>query len=188
MDLTWGDIRRDWWTPPNFVSYARALLTVPVCLFILQPGALGWLGFGLLLVAVLSDKLDGWIAKRNSKRWSTKWGKFIDPIVDKILTLSVMVVLCVRVDNTLQMILIVVTVLVMIREIVVFYVKTKQAITSAAETGRASMVLQSVAIVWICLPIEWGLSGSVSVALVYVGLGASLVSGWLYVYEWRQSR
>ncbi|MGB4762646.1 MAG: CDP-alcohol phosphatidyltransferase family protein [Candidatus Saccharimonas sp.] len=188
MDLKWSDIRDHWASPPNLVSYARVLLIVPICFLVLQPGAVGWIGFGLLVVAALSDKLDGWLAKRNDNKWVTKWGKFIDPIIDKIFVLSVMAALCVQSSGVVQVHLIIVAVLVAIREVIVLCVKSSQPVASAAEAGRASMVVQSAAIAWFCFPLAWGLHESALFVPLYIGLGISLVSGWLYFVEWKKSR
>lgn len=188
MALTLRDIRQQWASPPNLVSYMRLLMVLPVSLLVLQPGAAGWWGFCLLVVGVLSDKLDGWMAKRNNGRWVTDFGKLIDPIIDKLFVLIVMIVLCLHVSGITQAHLLVVAALVLIREVVVLLVKSRQPIVSAAEAGRVSMVLQSAAIAWFCLPLAWGLDESVLIVPLYVGLSASLVSGWLYFVEWKRSR
>lgn len=188
MALTLRDIRQQWASPPNLVSYARVLLILPICFLVLQPGVAGWIGFFLLVIGALSDKLDGWMAKRNGGRWVTEFGKVIDPMIDKFFVLSVMVALYVQAGGIVQVHLLIVTVLVVVREIIVFCVKSKQPIASAAEAGRVSMVMQSVAIAWFCLPLAWALHESALFVPLYVGLGISLVSGWLYFVEWKESR
>lgn len=60
--LTWADVRRDWAKPPNLVTYARIGLLPVIWWLILMPELLGWLGWCILLVAVLTDKVDGWLA------------------------------------------------------------------------------------------------------------------------------
>ncbi|MGB4768717.1 MAG: CDP-alcohol phosphatidyltransferase family protein [Candidatus Saccharimonas sp.] len=188
MALTLRDIRQQWASPPNLVSYARVLLILPICFLVLQPGVAGWIGFFLLVIGALSDKLDGWMAKRNGERWVTEFGKVIDPMIDKFFVLSVMVALYVQAGGIVQVHLLIVTVLVVVREIIVFCVKSKQPIASAAEAGRVSMVMQSAAIAWFCFPLAWGLHESALFVPLYVGLGISLVSGWLYFVEWKESR
>jgi cardiolipin synthase len=42
-------------------------------------------------VAALSDGLDGWLAKRYA--WTSRLGKFLDPLADKLLLVSVFLVL-----------------------------------------------------------------------------------------------
>lgn len=185
MDLKWSDVRRDWATPPNIVSYVRFLLLLPIGLCILQPGLSGWLGVALLLVATLSDKLDGWWAKRNNGRWSTSWGKIIDPIMDKLLVGGVLIVLIFRTTGIVQQVLVGATAAIVFREIVVMWVKSQQSIQSAAEAGRFSMVAQSFAVLWLCLPPVWGWGELVLVAPLLISVGASWTSGWAYWAGWR---
>lgn len=186
MDLKWSAIRRDWASPPNMVSYLRMLLIIPICLFVIQPGIIGWIGFGLLFVAAASDKLDGWLAKRNDGRWITDWGKFIDPIIDKLLVIVVMIMVCARLDGAAQLWVLGVIVVTFLREAIVLWVKSRQAIESAAEAGRFSMVAQSAGLLWLCLPLAWSHGEVVYLAPMLIGLGASLASGWSYWAEWRK--
>lgn len=188
MDLKWSDIRRDWASPPNWVSYIRLLLVIPISLLVLQLGAAGWVGFVLLLVAALSDKLDGWLAKRNDGQWITTWGKFIDPIIDKLLVIIVMIVVCTQLVGEVQVWVLGVAAVTLIREIVVMYVKSRQPIESAAEAGRFSMVAQSAGLLWLCLPLAWGHGDLVLIAPLLIGLGASLASGWAYLAPYLATR
>ncbi len=188
MDLTLSDIRREWAAPPNLVSYVRLLLTGVLCVTLMQPGVIGWVGFALLVLAVLSDKLDGWMAKRNDGHWVTKWGTFIDPIIDKVLTLTVITVIALHVAGTLQVILVITFVLITVREVAVLCIRSRQPVESAAEAGRFSMLAQSVGVAWMALPLVWGLPVEYVILPLAVGLGASLASGWAYVAEWRKAR
>lgn len=74
---------------PNIICLARIALIWPVI-----DGLLGQhYGRTLLLfgVAALSDGLDGWLAKRYG--WTSRLGKFLDPLADKLLLVSVFLVL-----------------------------------------------------------------------------------------------
>jgi phosphatidylglycerophosphate synthase len=87
------NIRRDWTKPPNVVTMVRMLLAFPVAFFALIPDTLGWIGFGCYVLAVSTDWVDGWLAKRNDGRWKTELGKFLDPLADKLLIGSVLIML-----------------------------------------------------------------------------------------------
>lgn len=86
------------WTPANIVTCARIVL-IPVFLVIAETlGPLGSLSStGALVVTVafgllaMSDKLDGYLAR--SRGEVTTFGKFLDPIADKLLVVTALLVL-----------------------------------------------------------------------------------------------
>jgi cardiolipin synthase len=74
---------------PNAICVARMLLVVPVAAALLA----GAYGTTLLLFAcaAVSDALDGWLAKHYG--WTSELGKLLDPIADKVLLVSVFLLL-----------------------------------------------------------------------------------------------
>ena len=50
-------------TLANIISLGRALLAVPI-IYTLRDPALGTITFALIIMAVLSDALDGWFARK----------------------------------------------------------------------------------------------------------------------------
>ncbi len=80
-------------TIPNVLSMGRVLLAIPVAWLILVDGSLRWI-FALLVVMIMSDWLDGRIA-----RWSGRvsdWGKILDPLADKIAGVVIVLALVFR--------------------------------------------------------------------------------------------
>lgn len=77
---------------PNIITFSRLLL-VPVFLLItLSPAdANRYLGALVFIIASLSDYLDGAIARRYKAE--SNFGKLFDPLADKLLVLSALVVL-----------------------------------------------------------------------------------------------
>lgn len=73
----------------NLITVAR-LLSVPVVLYCLLHGEM-LLGFYVFLFAGLSDAVDGVIARRFNLQ--TELGAWMDPIADKLLMVSVFVML-----------------------------------------------------------------------------------------------
>lgn len=75
---------------PNTLSLIRILL-VPVFLYLFLSGAdiLVSASFVVYSIAALTDWYDGWYARKYG--FKTRWGQFIDPLADKILTSSAFV-------------------------------------------------------------------------------------------------
>ncbi|MBN8584042.1 MAG: CDP-alcohol phosphatidyltransferase family protein [Ignavibacteria bacterium] len=70
---------------PNTLSLIRILLA-PVFLYLFLSDSPGLVAasFFVYTVAALTDWYDGWYARRYG--FKTRWGQFIDPLADKILT------------------------------------------------------------------------------------------------------
>jgi len=76
-------MKRDLFTIPNALSVLRILLVLPFLEAVFSGRADGrWWGLFWLGLAMLTDKLDGDIA-----RWThteSEWGRILDPLADKI--------------------------------------------------------------------------------------------------------
>jgi cardiolipin synthase len=74
---------------PNLITLSRILL-VPFTVWLIISEAYGW-AFATFVVAGISDGLDGFIARRWQMR--TELGRYLDPLADKALLVSVYVTL-----------------------------------------------------------------------------------------------
>jgi cardiolipin synthase (CMP-forming) len=72
---------------PNFICLVRLALIWPI-LAALQAGE-HRAALALFIAAAVSDGLDGYLAKRFN--WSSELGKFLDPLADKLLLVTVFV-------------------------------------------------------------------------------------------------
>jgi len=72
---------------PNQLTILRMVLTpVFFFLFISDDLLMKQISLAVFIVAALSDWYDGWLARKFN--YITEWGKFMDPLADKILTSS----------------------------------------------------------------------------------------------------
>lgn len=86
------------WTPANIVTCVR-ILFIPVYMLLatlpagaagLSTGVLDVLAFIIYLALSLTDKVDGYLAR--SRHEITDFGKFLDPIADKLLVFSALLI------------------------------------------------------------------------------------------------
>lgn len=70
---------------PNQLTVLRIILTpVFVFFFLHDDETFKQIALGIYIVAALTDWYDGWLARKFN--YITSWGKFWDPLADKILT------------------------------------------------------------------------------------------------------
>ena len=74
---------------PNRLTLFRICL-IPVCVVLQSADLYPW-ALGVFCLACLTDFLDGYLARKNDQ--VTVFGKFLDPVADKLLVLCAMIVL-----------------------------------------------------------------------------------------------
>lgn len=132
---------------PNFLTLLR-ILAIPVVGWLLTfPGArAAWTAMGVFLVASLTDFFDGWIARRFGL--VTPLGKLLDPLADKLLVISALIMLAVldRSPGLPGWLL----VIIVGREFAVTGLRsiaaTEGVVLGADATGKAKMLLQTVGV------------------------------------------
>jgi CDP-diacylglycerol---glycerol-3-phosphate 3-phosphatidyltransferase len=165
---------------PNFLTLGRILLVPPIVVLLLFdakfPSAVAGIVF---LIASLTDFFDGFIARRF--KLESSFGRFLDPIADKVLVTSALIMLIAlgRVQAWIVM-------LIITREVAV---SALRAITKSWDTtlkpsrvGKFKAFVQFAAVVPLIvhyeyefiIPINFQLIGTV---LIYVALFLTLWSG-----------
>ncbi len=128
---------------PNMLTMSRLVLTCVFIIFMQQgaPGAV--LALIFFIIAALTDMLDGHIARKHNL--ITTFGKLMDPVADKFLTLSAFFILAFEGLAPLWMILVIA-----FREIVVtasrLHAMTKGQVIPAEQTGKIKTIVQIAAI------------------------------------------
>lgn len=83
-------------TTASKITLVRVLL-IPiymVCMYLSggETGLWMWAALGLFVIASLTDFLDGYIARKYNQ--VSDFGKFLDPLADKLLTVAAMLMFC----------------------------------------------------------------------------------------------
>ena len=174
---------------PNFITLTRILLIPVFVVLFATPTPNRSLSAGLVfVVAAVTDLLDGYLARRNGQ--VTTLGKLLDPIADKLLVLSALILL-VNVDRVSAL----VAILIIAREVAVTGIRAIAAgegmVIAAETTGKYKMALQVVAIVLLILEgtflSDLGNLHLAGIGTLYLSLVLGYVSGGQYVWSfWKQ--
>jgi CDP-diacylglycerol--glycerol-3-phosphate 3-phosphatidyltransferase len=189
---------------PNKLTIARIALVPVILLFLLPWPQLevfsGWNRFlsdhghlvalFFFVIAALTDLYDGKIARK--RNLVTNFGKFLDPIADKLLVIAVMIALV-----QLGRLNALVPIIVILREFIVTGVRLmaseKGVVVAASKLGKTKTVTQIIALILIllektlvsiwepCLPTSWIFLFSDLVMLVAIIL--TLISGLDYLLK-----
>jgi CDP-diacylglycerol--glycerol-3-phosphate 3-phosphatidyltransferase len=169
---------------PNCLTLTRIFAAPLVVVLLYHEGPFVCFCAALLfMLASITDLLDGHIARRDNL--VTSFGKFLDPLADKVLICSVLIML-----TYLNWISAWITILIVCRELLVTGLRAMAAgegIVIPADTfGKWKTTLQSLAIV--PLTIHYPVLGfnvhSLGEFLLYIALALTVVSGVNYLYAY----
>jgi CDP-diacylglycerol--glycerol-3-phosphate 3-phosphatidyltransferase len=170
-------------TPANGVTVARLLATPVVLLLVLRYGT-SWLTVGAWFALSCTDGVDGWLARRHG---TTRSGAFLDPLADKFLVLGAMFALVV--DGRFWWLPVAV---ITIRELGISLYRSwvaRQGVSVPARPlGKAKTVVQDLAVGAALLPIVGDHAPGIAVALLYLAVALTVVSGALYLIDGRRVR
>ncbi|QGH69865.1 CDP-diacylglycerol--glycerol-3-phosphate 3-phosphatidyltransferase [Pseudactinotalea sp. HY158] len=137
------------WNLPNILTLARvALVPVFIVLLVQQTIAARLWAFGVFVLASLTDRYDGHLARKYNK--VTAFGTLADTIADKFLTGAAFILL-----SWLDAIPWWVTIVILVREVGITLLKllmVSHEVISASAGGRLKMVLQIAGICVLLVP------------------------------------
>ncbi|WP_026549895.1 CDP-diacylglycerol--glycerol-3-phosphate 3-phosphatidyltransferase [Arthrobacter sp. Br18] len=175
----------------NVLTVVRILLVPFFVWFLLadnsEGGFLRWLAVATFAVAIYTDKLDGDLAR--SRGLITDFGKIADPIADKLLIGSALILLSVLGELWWW-----VTLVILGRELgvtVLRFAVIRYGVMPASRGGKLKTVIQTVAILLFLLPLQavlgdwawWTAAAVMGAALV-----VTVVTGVDYVLQARRLR
>ncbi len=161
---------------PNWITLSR-LLGLPIVVYCMYSDRLSlrWFGVGVFLVAAATDWLDGYLARKLDL--VTDLGKFLDPLVDKLL---VLIPLLVAID--LHLVPAVGVCLILTRELTIAGWRVGKAQISGANIwGKLKTIAQIAAIAILMAPLSianWHLYGVVA---FWIAVALTLISGLIYL-------
>jgi CDP-diacylglycerol--glycerol-3-phosphate 3-phosphatidyltransferase len=167
---------------PNAITVARVLL-VPVFLALAygegEGSAVG--SFVVFLVASLSDFVDGYLARRYSIE--TRFGRFVDPLADKLLVGAALFVLVDTRGFPLWAALVIA-----VREVAVQVLRTRVVASGrdlpASRLAKVKTIVQICMVCWWLLP--WNEIGIAHWTWLALALFATLYTGAEYFRNYRR--
>ena len=132
--------------------------------------------------AAATDTLDGRIAR--ARHQVTELGKFLDPLVDKIMVITVLVIL---VEKSLLAAWVVV--IVFAREFVITGLRSVAAaqgvVISASPWGKTKTLTQNLMIGLVILAQPYPVLSTVALVFVYIAVVGTVLSGLDYLWRYR---
>ena len=159
---------------PNKLTLFRVILILPFCFFLMTDyvgEASKWIALGIFIVASLTDLFDGKIAREYNL--VTNFGKFMDPLADKLLVCSAMIAL-IGLDKIPSWIVIII----IAREFIVQGLRLiaveKGTVIAAGYLGKYKTTFQMIMVCLMIADIEK--IEIVTVIVMYIALALTVIS------------
>ena len=168
---------------PLFLTTVRLVLPLPILILLtLEFNWCYWLSAVLLLLAALTDKLDGYFARKWSVTSSA--GAFLDTTADKVVILTVLVFLCFqrKVDPYSVIIF-------MYRDLLITGLRAiaaeKGIVIYSQMLGKSKATLQFAGVFFILIgiPMGYSLLEMTGLIMIWIAVILSIVSGFGYARE-----
>jgi CDP-diacylglycerol---glycerol-3-phosphate 3-phosphatidyltransferase len=175
----------------NIITVVRILMA-PAFVWLLladdqQYGVLRWIAGGLFILAIVTDSVDGLLARRQNL--VTDFGKILDPIADKVLIGAALITL-----SYLDELPWWVTIVILVRELGITayrFAVLRHRVVPASRGGKIKTIIQAVAISFYLVPL-WEVFGDWVYWVNYVLMGlaviATVVTGIDYLYRASRTR
>ena len=160
---------------PNKLTILRVIL-IPFFLVALMVDAIPygkWIAVGIFVIASFTDMLDGKIARKYNL--ITNFGKFMDPLADKLLVCSAMIAL-IELDRIPAWVVIII----IAREFIIsgfrLVASDNGVVIAAGWWGKVKTVVQMVMIIFIMCDFGGKVVGIVEDVLIYAALALTVIS------------
>ena len=177
-------MKNDWFNLPNSITLAR-ILAVPlfVSVLLVEPDKTSpwrWLAVLLFVAAIATDGLDGAVARK--RNLVTDLGKLLDPIADKALFGSLLVVLSMLGEISWWF-----TVLILVRELGITAYRmavVKNRVIAASAGGKAKTIMQGITLGFLLSPLDvyWTPLATIELVALVLTTAVTLYTGAQYVW------
>lgn len=174
---------------PNKLTILRIIM-IPFFLFFLLCDFGSWGRYAataIFCVASLTDCLDGYIARKYDL--VTNFGKFMDPLADKLLVCSAMIAL-IGLEDAVVSLPNVVVIIIIAREFVITGFRTLAAeqniVIAAGFWGKLKTICQMAMLIVLLLNINNAVLIIAANVLIYLSLALAVISAVDYVVKNRQ--
>ena len=161
---------------PNKLTTFRVILIPFFVFFLLAPyfeGYGNYIALVIFIVASLTDFLDGKIARKYNL--VTNFGKFMDPLADKLLVCSALIAL---VD--LNKIAAWIVIIIIAREFIIsgfrLVASDNGVVIAASYWGKFKTTFQMLMIIYLVVDLQFAYANVVGMVLVYVALALTVIS------------
>lgn len=161
---------------PNKLTILRVILIIPFVLCMLLPGvgtAGKYAAVAIFIIASLTDMLDGKIARKNNL--VTNFGKFMDPLADKLLVCSAMI--CLTANDKLAAWIVIV---IISREFIIsgfrLVASDNGVVIAASYWGKFKTTFQMIMIVILILDFDNDIYRVCAMIVTYIALILTVVS------------
>lgn len=162
---------------PNHLTIVRFLM-IPFVIFYLCTNQY-FIGLILFFIASFTDALDGALARTRNQ--ITEWGKFYDPLADKLLICSVIVILIFKYINPyIALIIIILEIIILISALI--KKKLKNYDIHSNFWGKIKMISQVIGIVFLLLSIilNYAPLQTISLGIFYLAISFAIISLFTY--------
>lgn len=159
---------------PNKLSLMRVLL-VPVLVIVYYLNSeIGLLFLApIFVIAALTDFLDGYIARKYNL--VTQFGKFIDPLADKMIVMTALLLL-----SDAGLVYMWITIIIMTREFIVTGIRLitvgEGKIIAASKLGKLKTATTMIALILLLMYPYADIFATIGIYILYVGLAFTVIS------------
>ncbi len=166
----------------NILSIARlALLPFIILLFFIPFEWAAWSCLALYAIGAITDFIDGWVARKYDQ--VTEFGKFIDPISDKIFVVTILLML-IAVDR-IEGVFVLAVVVILVREFVVAglreFLGPKDVKLPVTNLAKWKTMIQMVATGFLVMAPYYLLAKVIGLAGLCAAAAITAWTGWLYL-------